>query len=258
MSIDKTITRIIIAVLAGIALGGAVVLIANPRPFLPPLPPPPRIDADRGDSPAGVVAFEERIWNGDGYDLIGSGFLLELPGGNVIGVTTAHSLGGRDFAPMAFTVAGGGETAATFSRPYIGRGQPRTGADMTIDYILLGLDAVPAPAYVLQPDPRGAPQPGERVSLYSGLGDGYGRGHILHGTVESADDNGAWVRMDSLFDPGQMSGSPVISEYTGKVVGMTIAASLRQGALSIGINPIGAIIARAKTGAGSVTIRSIM
>jgi hypothetical protein len=113
---------------------------------------------------------------------------------------------------------------------------------MTIDYVLLWPDSPPAPAFVLRPDPRGGPQPGEQVSLYSGVGDGQ---RILPGTVESVDSNGAWVRMDNIFDPGQMSGSPVISQYTGRVVGMTIAVSPRQGALSIGINPIGAILARA-------------
>jgi hypothetical protein len=90
------------------------------------------------------------------------------------------------------------------------------------------------------------------VSLYSGLGDpqgafgsGHGGQHILHGTVESVDHNGAWARMDGIFNPGLMSGSPMISQHTGRVIGMTIAASPRQGALSIGINPIGAILARA-------------
>jgi Trypsin-like peptidase domain len=248
----KTIARVIIAILAGVALGGAIMLVINPRPFLPPLPPPPRIDVERGDPPTSVVAFEERIRTDGGYGLVGSGFLLELPNGDVIGVTTAHSLGGRDFAPMAFRVAGRGETVATFSEAYLARGQPRTGDDMTIDYVLLRPDAPPAPVFVLRPDPRGGPQPGERVSLYSGLGDPqgtFGSGHsgqrILPGTVESVDDNGAWVRMDGIFDPGQMSGSPMISQHTGRVVGMTIAVSPRQGALSIGINPIGAILARA-------------
>ena len=241
----KTRARAIIAILGGIAVGGAVMLAVAPRPFLPPLPPPPSITAPRGDLPTGVVAFEERIQAGAEYDLLGSGFCLELPNGEVIGVTTAHSMGGRDFAPMAFTIAGRGERAATFSRLRVSRGQPRTGADMTIDHVLLRPDSPPAPAYVLRPDPRGAPQPGERVLLYSGLGDGRGGQRILPGVVESVDGNGAWVRMDSVFDPGLMSGSPVLSQHTGCVVGMTIAMSWKPGALMIGLNPVGAILSRA-------------
>ena len=241
----KTRARAIIAILGGIAVGGAVMLAVAPRPFLPPLPPPPSITAPRGDLPTGVVAFEERIQAGAEYDLLGSGFCLELPNGQVIGVTTAHSMGGRDFAPMAFTIAGRGERAATFSRLRVSRGQPRTGADMTIDHVLLRPDSPPAPAYVLRPDPRGAPQPGERVLLYSGLGDGRGGQRILPGVVESVDGNGVWVRMDSVFDPGLMSGSPVLSQHTGCVVGMTIAMRWKPGALMIGLNPVGAILSRA-------------
>ena len=241
----KTIARVIIAVLGGIALGGVIQLVSVPRPFLPPLPLPPIITAGRGNLPTGIVAFEERIQADSGYVLLGSGFLLELPGGDVIGVTTAHSLGGREFAPMVFTLAGRDERAATFSRLYVPRGQPRTGADLTVDYVLLTPDALPAPAFVLRADPRGAPQPGERVSLFSGLGDGQGGQRILPGVVESVDRNGTWVRMGSLFDPGLMSGAPVLSQHTGQVVGMTIAMSLRPGALMIGINPVGAILSKA-------------
>jgi len=241
----RTIARVIIAVLGGIALGGAVRLATAPRAALPPLPLPPTILAQRGDLPTGIVAFEQRVQAGPVYALVGSGFFLELANGEVIGVTTAHSLGGRDFGPMVFTVAGRGDRVATFSRLYVPRGQPRTGGDMTVDYVLLAPDALPAPAFVLRPDPRGAPQPGERVSLYSGLGDGRGGQRILPGTVESVDRNGAWVRMDSLFDPGLMSGSPILSQHTGQVVGMTIAMSPRSGALMIGLNPIGAILSKA-------------
>lgn len=240
----KTLARVIIAILGGIAVGGVAWLAAGPRPFLPPLPPPPMITAPRGSLPTGVVAFEEQIQTDAGYDLLGSGFMLELPNGEVIGVTTAHSLAGRNL-PMSFTMAGPGDPVATFSRLQVPPGQPRTGADMTVDYALLRPDVPPAPALVLRPDLRSAPQPGERVLLYSGLGDGRGGQRVLPGTVESVDGNGVWVRMDSIFDPGLMSGSPVLSQHTGRVVGMAIAMSWKPGVLSIGINPVGVILRKA-------------
>jgi len=240
----KTVARVIIAVLAGIALGGIIVLVSRPRVDLPPLPPPPAIAAERGNPPSGIVAFEERV-QASGNHLTGSGFLLELPHGDVIGVTTAHSLGEGNFSPIVFTAAGHAVPVATFAELYVPLGRPRAGADMTIDYVVMRPDVPPDPAIVLQPDPRGVPQPGERVSLYSGLGDGRGGQRILHGTVESVDDNGAWIRMDEVFDPGLMSGSPVISQHTGRVVGMTIVMNWTPGLLRIGINPIGAIVAKA-------------
>jgi len=237
----KTLARVIIAVLAGVALGGAVVLAIAPRiftPSLPPLPPPPVITAPHGEPPTGIVAFEERV----GGSLAGSGFLLELPNGDVIGVMTAHSLGEGNFAPLSFVVAGRGDVVATFDTLYAPLGRPRTDSDLTVDYVLMQPDAPPDPAFVLRPDPRGSPQPGERVSLYSGLGDGRGGPRILHGAVERVDTGGAWIRMDELFDPGLMSGSPMISQHTGQVVGAVIVMSWVPGTLRIGINPIGEIV----------------
>jgi hypothetical protein len=237
----KTIARVTIAALAGLALGGMAVLVIGPARFFggfAPLPPPPIIHAPRGEPPSGVVAFEERV---DGA-LVGSGFLLELPNGDVIGVTTAHSLGEGNFAPIVFAVAGSDRVVATFSTLHAPLGRPRTAADMTIDYVLMRPDSPPDATRVLRPDPRGAPQPGERVSLYSGLGDGRGGQRILHGTVESVDENGAWIRMDEVFDPSTMSGSPIVSRHTGQVVGMTIVMNWVPGTLRIGVNPIGAIV----------------
>ena len=241
----KTLARVIIAVLAGVALGGTVVLAIGPRifvPSLPPLPPPPTITAPRGELPAGIVAFEERV----GGSLAGSGFLLELPNGDVIGVTTAHSLGEGHFAPLSFVAAGRGDVAASFRALYAPLGRPHTGTHMTSDYVLMTPDAPPDSSLVLRPDPRGGPQPGERASLYSGLGDGQGGQRILHGTVERVDAGGAWVRMNDVFNPGLMSGSPMISQHTGRVVGMVILMNWVPGTLRIGINPIGEIVRAAQ------------
>jgi hypothetical protein len=240
----KTLARVIIAALAGVALGGAIILVIGPARFfgsLLPLPPPPIINAEPGDLPSGVVAFEERV-NGA---LVGSGFLLELPDGDVIGVTTAHSLGEGNFYPLEFWRAGSGHVVAAFDELYAPLGRPRTGADMTIDYVLVRPAAPPDPSLVLRSDPRGEPQPGERVSLYSGLGDGHDGQRVLPGTVEMVDANGAWVRMDEVFDPSTMSGSPLISQHTGKVVGMTIAMNWQPGILRIGVHPIGSIVSKA-------------
>ena len=50
--------------------------------------------------------------------------------------------------------------------------------------------------------------------------------------------------MDEAFDPGLMSGSPVVSFHTGRVVGMALAAGLREGHTVIGIHPIGSLVAK--------------
>ena len=211
-----------------------------------PTPPPPTILAPRGELPAGPVGLQELVMvRGEEYRVAGSGFLLRLDSGDVVGVTTAHSvpLGDPDrpIERIALRVAGQEELLAEFDTLRGQPGHPRTGGDMTVDYVLLHGDPVVDPDLVLTPDPRGVPQPGERVSLCSGQGDGGGP-RVLEGTVQSVGDTAVWVLMDGLFNPGLMSGSPVLSGHTGQVVGMAIATSPRRGQLLIGLHPIGSIV----------------
>jgi hypothetical protein len=121
-------------------------------------------------------------------------------------------------------------------------GQHLTPENLTVDYLLLEVERPVDPTLVLVPDPRGAPQPGERVSLYSGFGDGQGNVRVLSGTVQSAGDDAVWVLMDGTFNPGLMSGSPFVSQHTGQVVGMAVAASPRLNHLLLGMHPIGSLV----------------
>jgi hypothetical protein len=98
------------------------------------------------------------------------------------------------------------------------------------------------PALLLEPDSRGEPQPGERVSLFSGVA-----GRILQGTVQSASDAAVWVLMDDWFDPSLMSGSPFVSQHTGNVVGMAASVSPRRFRLLLGAHPIGSIVRLAES-----------
>jgi hypothetical protein len=86
------------------------------------------------------------------------------------------------------------------------------------------------------------PQPGERVVLFSGQGDDDGSLRSLAGTVITAGPTGVWVLMDETFDAGRMSGSPLLSEHTGQVVGMAIAVVPRGDRIMIGFHPIGHIV----------------
>ncbi|HID65256.1 MAG TPA: serine protease [Anaerolineae bacterium] len=223
---------------------------------LDPTPPPPTILAPRGELPAGPVGLQEWArYRGQAYSLVGSGFLLSLSDGKIVGVTTAHSVsfGNPDHLHLleriALGVAGQTDFVAEFDTLWGQPGQPRTGGDMTVDYVLLQADQPIDSSFVLRPDPRGAPQPGERVSLFSGLGDGHGGRRILEGTVQAVDDAAVWVLMDGLFDPSLMSGSPFVSQHTGQVVGMAIAVSPRRGRLLLGAHPIGSIVRLAESAA---------
>jgi hypothetical protein len=119
--------------------------------------------------------------------------------------------------------------------------------NLTVDYMLLDTDSSVDPRLVLVPDPRGAPQPGERVLLYSAQTDARGEARVFEGTVQSVSDAGMWVLMDKLFNPVLTSGAPFVSQHTGHVVGMVIAGSPRRHRLLLGAHPIGSIAQRAES-----------
>ena len=219
-------------------------------PFPAPTPPPPTLLVPRGELPAGPGGLEEWVQARDKpYVLAGSGFLLALDDGEVVGVTTAHSVPfGNPTHPVeriALRVAGQAEFVAEFDTLRGWPGRPFAGENLTLDYVLLWVDRPPGADLLLTPDPRGAPQPGERVLLFSGLGDGHGGRCTLEGTVQSVSDTAVWVLMDEWFDPGLMSGSPFVSQHTGQVVGMVVAGSPRRGGWLVGAHPIGSIVQHA-------------
>ncbi|MGD9146352.1 MAG: hypothetical protein PVI80_12370, partial [Anaerolineae bacterium] len=200
-----------------------------------------------GSMPTGPVGLQEWAqYQGQDYRIAGSGFLFALASGEIVAATTAHSvrLGDPD-QPLEWIALGIADRSGFVGEFETLRGKPGqrlTPENLTVDYLLLEVDQPVDPDLVLVPDPRGAPQPGERVSLYSGLGEGQGNVRVLSGTVQSAGDDAVWVLMDGAFNPGLMSGSPLVSQHTGQVVGMAVAASRRINRLLIGIHPIGSLV----------------
>jgi len=249
----KFLARALIVILALTAIILTVISLLLPRirprgPSFGPTPQPPIILAAYGELPSGVVGLEE--WThtqGQAYELSGSGFFLRVSQAEIVGVTTAHSvwmLGtpNNSLERIAFHIAGQDNYLAEFDTLYGPPGTPLKGLELARDYVLLKLNQPIDESLALTPDPRGAPQPGERVSLFSGLGDGQGGRRELAGTVQSVEMQGIWVVMDDSFDPGRMSGSPLISQHTGQVVGMAIAATYQGDRLYIGFHPIGNIV----------------
>jgi hypothetical protein len=182
--------------------------------------------------------------------MVGSGFFFWSHSGDVVGATSAHSLelGNVDHVldRVAFRIVGDDSHAVECTELYGDPGRPRFfGLDLTRDYVLLRLSGDVNTSLVIDPDPRGAPQPGERVVLYSSLDEAFTEGSLLEGAVLVVDEIGVWIIMDDVFEPGMLSGSPVLSQHTGKVIGMALTATLRGGDLILGVHPIGSLVTKA-------------
>jgi hypothetical protein len=220
------------------------------EPTLGPTPPPPTILAPRGALTEGHAGLEEWVILPESGAAIGSGFLLRLEDGTIVGVTTAHSLGIvtsalPDVERMAFRLPQSASDVVTFDHYHGLPGRASVQYELNQDFVLLQPAGPVDETLVLTPDPRGAPVPGERVVLYSGLVDGAGNPRPLMGTVTAAGETAVWVQMDDVFAPGRMSGSPLLSAHTGRVVGMAIVAG-RNRPLLIGFHPIGSLVTKAE------------
>ncbi len=235
---------------------GLNIIIARTPSGQPPAatPPAPAILSPRGDLPADTVAFQEWVQYGaQNPALTGSGFFLQLDDGTLIGVTSAHSivLGNPNYPIRRLFFSDANEPGFVVEFETL-HGQPgRAATDiLSNDYVLLRVEQPVDARYVLWPDGRGGPQLGERVALFSGLGDGRGGRRILEGTALTVDETAAWILIDEWnWEPALMSGSPVLSQHTGRVVGMVIAATPRNYRLFprrcqwlIGIHPVGSLV----------------
>jgi len=254
MNVRFVLRGTLLALVAVLLALTAVLLFTEPgRQWLPSLPPVvpavPTLTAPRGVPPAASAGLVEWTRYGAGdYRPVGRGFLFRLPGGQIVGVTTAHSLSFNSQPPLRNIALAQGEWSQPVVEFDVLRGEPgtaRTGEDMTIDYVLLSAPAEHPidPALIFDPDPRGLPQAGERVALYSVSGD---QPRVFQGAVLSAEPNAVWVVMDEAFDPSGLSGSPFLSQHTGKVIGMAIATTKRGGKVLLGLHPVGSLVEKAE------------
>ena len=212
-------------------------------------PLPPTISLPRGQTPPGQVTFEEWVSYADQLpSRVGCGFFLQANDAQVIGVTTAHSLAlsdnGDSLESISFRLPHSGVDFATFAATLGPPGQARTGDDLTVDYALVVPTRSVGPAWVLEADPRGAPQPGERLTLVKCEADPHGQRVEMRGTVQTVTPQGFWVLMDDPATLSTMSGSgsPFFSQHTGKVVGMLIAGTIRADHALFGAHHVESIV----------------
>ncbi|GMR10884.1 MAG: hypothetical protein BMS9Abin28_1708 [Anaerolineae bacterium] len=204
-----------------------------------PTPLPPAITAFRGNLPVGWPGMEAyATYEGSEPVPAGSAFIFRLPSGGTAAAAAAHSFDlARGLQSVRLSLD---ESSIQLEVLHGMPGEPRTfSMNLTNDYVLFAVKEEDAPVVILEPDERGIPQPGERIVLYPGFGAENGK---RWGTILESDRNGAWAVMDEAFEPGMMSGSPIVSYHTGRVVGMAVAAGLREGHTVIGMHPIGSLV----------------
>jgi hypothetical protein len=192
------------------------------------------------------------LYRGQSPALAGSAFLFSLGDGLVVAATAAHMFAlETGLEAIALSLPGEPVPLLEINMLRGEPGRPRLlGANLTGDYLLLQVETAVPLELVLTPDDRGEPQPGERVAIFAGVAESAADRTPLEGTILKVNRDGAWAVMDDAFEPGLMSGSPIVSLYTGDVVGMALVAGVREGHTVIGMHPIRSLADKALDAAG--------
>jgi hypothetical protein len=222
-------------VVASLPLPGAVKMPApGPTPF------PPVIDAPQGDVPHGYVAFTGRANTID----FSCGFLLRLENGRLVGVSAAHATPVLPpGTPAEFLLPGGARAAILNGQ--IAHGRAFQQDHFTMDFVLWAVGEISDPQRYILPDPRGAGQPGEKVLVYGRIEDGAGGSQSWPGVVMAVEPEATWIQLTDSFSPLGFSGCPVVSQYTGRVIGMAVAGH-DMPPVVMGLHPIGSIVEKAE------------
>lgn len=183
---------------------------------LPKLPDPPLTPPK-----AGILFQPEFDWNDGTHSANGTGFLIRW-GTKILGVGSSHYILG-DILPVKAQFTGIGSTTfleTTRAFGVVGDGDPRTPGPneyrMGEDFFFLPIDAPVETDQVLELDDRDRPPHGERVWFPSKVPGGF---ELLEGRVVEASKGLVVIALDEAVVLRSQSGSPFISQQTGKVIG---------------------------------------
>jgi len=61
----------------------------------------------------------------------------------------------------------------------------------------------------------------------------------------SASPEAIWIQMDESFDSRGLSDCPVISQYTGRLIGMVVAG-VNKSPTALGLHPVSSLVEKAR------------
>jgi hypothetical protein len=226
------------------ALRGVVPLLPLPGvvelPTPGPTPPPPSVAVPPGPLPDGYRAFNG-VYQGGTF---ACGFLLELEDGHRVGVSAAHATPQLPpGTPAEFRLPDGELGAALEGQ--LARGRPFYQDHFTMDYVLWAVADGAPPERFLKPDPRGKGESGEPVLVFSRAKSGAGGSKTWPGVVIHVTPEAVWIQLEDSFNPSGYSGCPVVSQYTGRVIGMVVAGENKHPVV-MGLHPAASLVEKAQ------------
>jgi hypothetical protein len=177
----------------------------------------------------------------------GTGFFAKAPNGKTVAVSSAHFLkrNGPPLLEAVWTSVITGERVAGTTKSWgsVGRaGTMNPEIDLRSDYLLMPVEDSVVPEEVLEFDLRSLPAVGERVWLPDKDPSAEIGHHNVAGTVTEATEKYLVVELDVVIKLQSQSGSPFLSQTTGKVLGTLSTADVSKQPAKIYLTPAAAIV----------------
>jgi hypothetical protein len=237
--------------------GGVVTLVVvagcvDGRPVASQVPPP-----------TGVLVFQPAFFFEDGETTFqGTGFLVKNSDGEVLGVTSAHFI---DFDGAAMLSAEwrsilDDDAAASFISSFGAPGNAGSSEplDLRSDYLILAGEGV-APKYrPLVLDGRAQPEVGERVWLPNKSYEAEQGYELVSGYVVEAAAQYVSIVLDDEIQLQSQSGSPIISQQTGKVIGTLSRGGTEDGKTFLILCPSRSILNVIESGPTTTALRDVI
>ena len=225
----------------------------------------PEAAPQRVRAPDRPVLFQPMLlWQGADATFQGTGFFAKAPGGKVAAVSSAHFLDfdGPPLMEAKWLDVRTSKPVASFTRSW---GKPGDGGsnepspDLRTDYWIMPVeakdadggdaDARAAAVAALELDTRDKPALGEKVWLPDKDPKAKHGFNLVEGAVVETDVKYSLVQLAGEIKLQSQSGSPIISQRTGKVIGTLSRGGTRNGKsflLLAPMAPVARVLADAK------------
>jgi hypothetical protein len=210
--------------------------------------------------PVGTIVFQPQFHFADGTTAQqGTGFFAEGPNGALFGVTSSHFLdfNGPQMIAAEWVTVADGVVATKFVASYgVPKAQDGESPDRRTDHFMVLGEDVSVPHLRMILDERNMPEVGERIWFPNKTWETPAGHTMVAGTVEESTQEYSVVELDELIVLQSQSGSPIISQLTGKVIG-TLSGGHDDGVTYLTLCPSHAILGAMTAGAKSTRFEKI-
>ena len=202
----------------------------------------------RFPGPTTMVVYQPVFrWKNGQSSAQGTGFFAKAPNGKIVAVSSAHYLqrNGPPLLEAAWCNVVTGEPVASASTSWgsVGSaGKMSPEINLRSDYLLLPVEDALKPEEVLEFDLRSMPKVGERVWLPDKKASTEIGHDNVAGTVTEATEKYIAVELDVAIKLQSQSGSPFLSQTTGRVIGTLSMANTSTNPPVIYLTPAEAIL----------------